>query len=480
MATNVALIEFISTHLKSCFTENVWKSCTDWLLLAYRKEEKISDLDLMKRIDCSTDSWLLWAKSHPNLKIVTADVPDDILPDGISGRLLDVKINFRGPDDVIYDKDAEIRQKVARGNSFLELTNQNSSQVITRCIIYGLKKFTGGLGDDDDRDKGDDYTWKMYFTKPLDESRSVICTRKVNGEAAHFSVTSIFGHRYFCAGSKNVHMIFRSREDLNKYDLKASRYTIALEICRCLLDFFDSMSEKRKEMFFEFLLVYQLTAIFEILNPNHPHVEDISFLSFPQMKFITWTSNILISNSADDNNSSFQLSTFAPDVSIEIARCFGLSTVDYEVIDTEELDERMNMVRNYYDREGEVFFFVDCHRNVIGMLKKKSIWYIIVRAIREKIRTTCNKYLKNPSTFQLKQENEKIEKRINEIQTWLGIDDEAVKEWKKLGKDFLEWIIEKLRCNQLSTEAALTMFPLHWKTFLREQERTDKIGIKDK
>lgn len=28
-----------------------------------------------------------------------------------------------------------------------------------------MKKFTGGLGDDDDREQGDNSTWKKYFIK---------------------------------------------------------------------------------------------------------------------------------------------------------------------------------------------------------------------------------------------------------------------------------------------------------------------------
>lgn len=35
-----------------------------------------------------------------------------------------------------------------------------------RCVIYATKKFTGGMGDDDDRGNGGDKTvWKNYFSK---------------------------------------------------------------------------------------------------------------------------------------------------------------------------------------------------------------------------------------------------------------------------------------------------------------------------
>jgi len=35
-------------------------------------------------------------------------------------------------------------------------------------LIYALKKFTGGMGDDDDRESGgDSQIWKKYFTKVM-------------------------------------------------------------------------------------------------------------------------------------------------------------------------------------------------------------------------------------------------------------------------------------------------------------------------
>ena len=52
--------------------------------------------------------------------------------------------------------------QVARGNCFLELTNKTPQ---TFCALQAMKKFTGGLGDDDDRESGDDMVWQKYFTK---------------------------------------------------------------------------------------------------------------------------------------------------------------------------------------------------------------------------------------------------------------------------------------------------------------------------
>lgn len=53
--------------------------------------------------------------------------------------------------------------QVARGNSFLHI--DKGPEAGTQCVLQAMKKFTGGLGDDDDREMGDNLVWKKYFTK---------------------------------------------------------------------------------------------------------------------------------------------------------------------------------------------------------------------------------------------------------------------------------------------------------------------------
>ena len=53
-----------------------------------------------------------WADNHTQLKVQISDVPDGIFPDGLCAKLADVKVNSRGPDDVVYDNSMEIRQRV--------------------------------------------------------------------------------------------------------------------------------------------------------------------------------------------------------------------------------------------------------------------------------------------------------------------------------------------------------------------------------
>ena len=139
-----------------------------------------------------TLEWLKWCQNSSKVKIVSSDTPHGILPLGVSVKLHDAKvvgcINGYGPDDKIYNNDAEIRDKVARGNTVMEIHNTSTGQTGHDMVVFALKKFTGGMGDEDENQPEDEMVWQRYFQKPLEEVKKVVCMIKENGEAAHVSV----------------------------------------------------------------------------------------------------------------------------------------------------------------------------------------------------------------------------------------------------------------------------------------------------
>ena len=50
--------------------------------------------------------------------------------------------------------------------------------------------------------------------------------------------------------------------------------------------------------------------------------------------------------------------------------------MSYDVISFSDVDARMARVREGYQYEGEVLYFIDDANDVIGLLKKKTIWYV--------------------------------------------------------------------------------------------------------
>ena len=85
----------------------------------------------------------------------------------------DVKVggDKYGPDDKIYNNNADIRDKVARGNTVLEIQDMVTDTLSHDMVVFALKKFTGGMGDEDEDQPDDEYTWQKYFLKPMSEAR---------------------------------------------------------------------------------------------------------------------------------------------------------------------------------------------------------------------------------------------------------------------------------------------------------------------
>lgn len=82
-------------------------------------------------------------------------------------------------------------------------------------------------------------------------------------------------------------------------------------------------------------------------------------------------------------------------------------------------------IRAHINYEGKVLYFLDARGNVFGVIKKKTAWYIILRALREK--ACC--FSAPKSSQPLSDITKKVTKRIAEIQVWLGFSDEYRKKW---------------------------------------------------
>ena len=54
-------------------------------------------------------------------------------------------------------------------------------------VIYANKKFSGGVGDEDEYQPDDNEDWKKFCLQDLNTASKVVAISKVNGEAAHIS-----------------------------------------------------------------------------------------------------------------------------------------------------------------------------------------------------------------------------------------------------------------------------------------------------
>ncbi|CAL8101714.1 unnamed protein product [Orchesella dallaii] len=391
------------------------------------EETKMEDSEAVKR-------WVNWCRSHAHLKCVECDVPQGILPKNYRGVLIDVKVGGkkRIPDDKIYLAHADLRAKVARGNCVLELNKIEKGVIVSTkylFLVFALKKFSGGMGDEDDAPCSQS-SWEPYFLKPLSAARKIVSTEKANGEAAHISSRKLIGQDYLCIGSKNVHMLVRNRDDISKYT--DTRFQFAQRVAN---SFFQTVmentniSEDSKSAFISFIQQKRFTCVCEMVQPEYQHVVNLSHLKHPELRFICWTTPDL----EGDFCSRDTLCAMPIDEAIEQARNFGLSTVIYDTIlcdggeeDTKiKIEEYMNKVRRDYGHEGKVIYFLDGENYTIGLIKKKTAWYILLRALREKVAAFSRPH----ESSSLNERSNKIAKRIKEIQTWLEFSNEFAEGW---------------------------------------------------
>jgi len=409
--------------------------------------------------------WLNWCRKNKRVKVVDFKVPDGILPVGYSGTLHDVKVESRGPDDKVYNSNPEIREKIARGNCVLSYTNCNASndEQTMDMVTFALRKFTGGMGDEDETQPENAHVWQRYFIKPMEEVKEIVVMNKENGEAAHFSARLIGGQFYFICGSKNVHMIFRNQEDIDKY--VDSRFFVAKTVCETVLHTVNNMNDHQRDVLLSFLHISKMTAIMEILQPSYQHVVDLSHLDRASLKFLCFTAQY------SSMESTRSLTSLPPHTALELGKLLGLTPTSYEKIQFEKFEEKELNVRGGRGFEGAVFYFLDSEENVIGLLKKKTSWYILLRAIREKVSFAMIEYKKHPGGFKeltRKGHMKKLHHRLDEIQNWLKLSDNEIAHWKTLGSNFLYWTVEQARFSPSCEVTSRGSFPNSWKKFLEQ------------
>jgi hypothetical protein len=236
-----------------------------------------------------------------------------------------------------------------------------------------------------------------------------------------------------------------------------------------------ALDTDKVSLLLSFLHYTRVTAVFEVLQPHYQHVVDLSYLESSQLNLLTWTLPFETFSAKGKAAEASSLCAMSPDAAIDLGRWFGLYSVPYDVIDADQADARMDLVRRGYDYEGEVLYFVDAKDNVIGLLKKKTAWYVLSRAIREKASSAMAEFKKNPGDYNGPSRQKKLTHRLGEIQTWLGFPDEFLHAWTKLGCGFLTWLIAQAKCKALPTDGVRGNFPVLWKKYLESEKLSDQI-----
>ncbi|RXG54766.1 hypothetical protein Avbf_06696 [Armadillidium vulgare] len=386
------------------------------------------------------------------LKVTCVTVPKDILPPNYSCTLYDVKISSNKSDDFIYKENKWIRDNVTRGMNFMELTQKEEN--FFDFGIYANKKFMGENGDEDYLEQLDiDKMCEKFFLDSPMNATEVICMTKLDGEVGHFSVRKIGEEYYIIAGSKNVHILYKTYTDIEKYT--ESRFSVAKELAKSVLDIFYKMDESKRRILEHFLNTTKSTIVCELLKPHHQHIINCSHLRKSTIYGLMMTS---LPGEEGTNNS---LTTIPPNMCLEYFKFFGISTPDYYSISVNDVKENIDKMRRFKQIEGFVLYYLIKDRT-IGLTKVKTIWYVIVRAIREKSEYNCKKKKKKPLPDRINE----IKTRLDGIQKWLGFCDKCLDKWKDLGEAFLCWISQEIEENRNISKNNRPEFNMIWKEFV--------------
>lgn len=398
------------------------------------------------------DELLVFMKSEEKkglVRIVESEVPAGILQAGTSGRIIDAQVKSKGPDDSIYIKYAHLREKVARGNTFLKLKNGDSEEILL--LVYANKKFSGGPCDEDYgavEEKG----YERYLLSKANVAK-IVRTEKQNGDAAHLSGRVISDEFYWCFGSKNVHMLVRNESDIDKY--VDGRYHICKKIAKTAWKTIQSLPPENLETLKNLVNDTHGTLLAEILQPDYQHVVPLRN-SDPELCFITLTPTY-------EKSGARSLTAKPPHEILQLLKSVGLRTTAFQIVDGDMdlLPKITEEIRSLVNSEGEVLYLMDGEDNTCGMIKIKTYWYIQLRAFREKGKSLLAKKQRGSKDAKMKMMDE-TKKRISEIKKWLKFSDEVEEEWCRVGIEWLEW---------LDTVGGLTPyvgnFPNLWKNFTR-------------
>ena len=371
---------------------------------------------------------LQWAKSTSYLRVNSDTIPTGVLKKGWKGIIHEIKVNPRGygkrkgppTDDAVYEGEEKVRRLVPRGCCFVELflptkdgPAADSSLILPG--VFAMRKFSGGLGDEDDDSKngGTSTTtakavdrWAAFFTRPIEDAKVVVCAKKANGEAAHFSCVRLpDGTLLKLCGSKHVHIAYIDTSHIELYQ-NSDKHVMAMFIAST----FERTPAAVDVRYLNMMADTGLTACFEIERPDSMHVEMFDF-ELPRLAFLAFTSNDI--GTADGEKETTRTTNdergnqkekivtlpsvgqcLPPAYGYLLASTFGLTPVPYQIHSTLEVERIIREVRGRHGDEGDVLYFVAEDGETIGLVKTKTVWYTVARAIREKMRTMVSKATK--------------------------------------------------------------------------------------
>ena len=280
-------------------------------------------------------------------------------------------------DDNTYTKYPELITLIPRGLSVVFLDG------VEVCRLDGLEKFDGSCPLDDDND----FSGNIFKQNVSDITKwanmKVEFLEKANGKMAIFKVFEVSGKYFILGGSKNVHVVVGIYETPNGTDLHHQIIkTFQNDIAgRDIVDLLGS------------------TIVGEYVDGQH-----IIFTANPYLVYFSGP----------------------------------LANVKRLIPDQTTLPttEQLQYIRNLENTEGAVIVYTNLDTGTIFRQKHKSIWYILIRVMREGLRH----YTKRTEAVVLVSKVSRIFKKRSD--EFLSLTDDQLAKWEEILRNFVGFIIQ--------------------------------------
>lgn len=266
-------------------------------------------------------------------------------------------------EDELYASCEELWRVVPRGCAIASI---GGTDVAT---VFGVPKF-GYVGDALHQDDS--------------EATDFVMLEKENGECFHLAAFRHEGVRYWFGGSKKVHIVARFDnvvEDLELY--QGLRYSFARNMFESFMSCVDAPTRSSLWCFLE---DWKLTAIAERCSPQFQHM-----VKYDQ-ECMRWFALNRPHDPLEDGEHGQQMLDVDPFTACSLFKTLGLETPKIiNVCSREGVSEQARMAFRMHNSEGGVVYALAPSKKggaqrVVKMYKSKNATYIILRAVREKLR----------------------------------------------------------------------------------------------
>ena len=216
---------------------------------------------------------------------------------------------------------------------------------------------------------------------------------------------------------------------------------------------YNGLSAEKQAELKQLLILTRWTLNFEFENPKHQHIVQLN----EEKLVLIGCSGIHVPQGKSTH----------PILGCALARYFNFHSVleDLTTYNKDQLNNVCQDIVRGWNVEGAVLILLDDKSNVVDFVKVKAWWYVLLRAIREKVRSVKSRENKAHTTALMI-------KRLRVLQNSMGISADFIECFLGLGINFIEWLCRKFPGSSVKEGPTYVVdnYPVLWNQFLTESK----------